>query len=208
MTSSEAMNPSCFGSVSSPAAGSSRDPDSDVLGLVRSGDVTAALRWLMQRHGASVYRYCREALRDATLADDVHQQVFIAVFRDLPRFAGRSTVRTWLFAIARNRVLDAVKARGRVRVRIEEAEVAEALDPRPLPDDLVDDLRLREALVASLGELDEHVRTAVLLHYQQGFTFDEMAEICGEKPGTLGARVARALPRLRASIQSRLGSSR
>jgi DNA-directed RNA polymerase specialized sigma24 family protein len=51
------------------------------------------------------------------------------------------------------------------------------------------------------------MRTAVLLRYQQGFTFAEMARICGEKPGTLQARVARALPLLRAWIEAQTGSS-
>jgi DNA-directed RNA polymerase specialized sigma24 family protein len=51
--------------------------------------------------------------------------------------------------------------------------------------------------------LAEAARTAVLLHYQQGFTFEEMAVICGEKPGTLQARVARALKALRACVEAR-----
>jgi RNA polymerase sigma-70 factor (ECF subfamily) len=162
----------------------------------------------MRRHGAAVHRYCREALRDGALADDVHQQVFIEAFRDLPRFEGRSTVRAWLLAIARNRVLDAVRARSRAQSHIEEAECPDMADPRPLPSESIDDTRLREALVASLGKLDHDVRTAVLLRYQQGFTFEEMAEICCEKPGTLQARVARALPQLRAHIEARVGGSR
>src|SRR5262249_39612715 len=86
-----------------PARGS--DPDADVLALV-GRDTRVALHHLMQRHGRAVYRYCRIALGDAVLADDVHQQVFIEAFRDLPGFAGRSTLRTWLLGIARHRVLD------------------------------------------------------------------------------------------------------
>jgi RNA polymerase sigma-70 factor (ECF subfamily) len=182
-------------------------PDGDVLELVRGGDVTAALRRVMQRHGACVYRYCRQVLRDPMLAEDVHQQVFLDVFRDLPRFRGRSTVRTWLFAIAHHRVLDAARARRRLQAHIAEADVGDAPDPRPSPGESIDDLRLRAALGAALGELDEHVRTAVLLHYQQGFTFEEMAEICHEKAGTLHARVMRAMPLLRAGIEARIGGS-
>jgi RNA polymerase sigma-70 factor (ECF subfamily) len=181
------------------------DPDRDVLGLIGGGDVTAALRRLMQRHGPNVYRYCREALRDAALADDVHQQVFIQVFRDLPRFRGRTTVRVWLFAIARHRVLDAARARCRARAYVQEDEAADVPDPRPSPDELVEDVRLRAALAVSVDELDEHVRTAMLLRYQQGFTYEEMAEICCEKADTLRTRVARALLLLRARIESRLG---
>jgi RNA polymerase sigma-70 factor (ECF subfamily) len=187
-----------------PATTGALDADGEVRGLLANGDVMGALHHLMQRHGAAVYRYCRGALHDATLADDVHQQVFIEAFRDLPKFQGRSTVRTWLFAIARHRVLDAARARSRTQARTENAEVHEAPDPRPLAGESIDEARLREALVASLGELDPHVRTAVLLRYQQGFTFAEVAAMCGEKPGTVQARVTRALPQLRARIEAHL----
>jgi RNA polymerase sigma-70 factor, ECF subfamily len=179
-----------------------------VIDAVHRGDVVAAASRLRQRHGVAVYRYCREALRDAALADDVHQQVFLHVLRDLPRFAGRSMVRVWLFRIARNRVLDAAKRRGRTERRLVALEHVELHDLTPSPIDAIDDARLREALVASIGELDEPVRTALLLRYQQGFTFEQMAVICGERAGTLNARVTRALPRLRAKIEARLHAPR
>jgi len=180
------------------------DADDDICDLVDHGDVRGALRQLMQRHGAAVYRYCRTTLRDEALAEDVHQQVFIEAFRDLPRFEGRATVRTWLFTIARNRAIDAGRARTRRQSQLEEVEVQDAPDPRPLAGESLDDARLREALVASLDELGHDLRAAVLLRYQQGFTFEAMAEVCGEKPGTLQARVARALLQLRAHIEARL----
>ncbi|HET7506409.1 MAG TPA: RNA polymerase sigma factor [Kofleriaceae bacterium] len=181
------------------------DPDHDVLALVAAGEVAAALRHLMHRHGKAVYRYCREALRDPALADDVHQQVFIQAFRDLPRFRGRSKLRTWLFAIARNRVLDAVKVRKRAQAHLDEADLLGVPDARPPVDHALDDARLHAALIASVADLGDDVRTTVLLRYQQGFSFDEMGEIFGEKPGTLHARVARAMPVLRAGIEARLG---
>jgi RNA polymerase sigma-70 factor, ECF subfamily len=181
------------------------DPDRDIVHLIHIGAPNAALRSLMQRHGDAVYRYCRGTLRDAALADDVHQQIFIEAARDLARFAGRGALRTWLFAIARHRVLDAVKAHRRVRVHFEDRDTADAPDPNPPTWERLDEARLREALVACCSELGEHLRTAVLLRYQQGFTFEDMAEVCGEKPGTLQARVARALPKLRACIEARTG---
>jgi len=201
----DATRESIGGLVSTVAAGSRRaDPDDDVLELVAQGQVRGAVVELMQRYGDAVYRYCREALRDVTLADDVHQHVFIGAFGDLPRFQRRSTVRNWLFTIARNRVLDAAKRRRRARACIEKVEAAGAPPPAPSPTELIDETRLREALLASLGELGERARTAVLLRYQQGFSFEEMAVICREKPDTLRARVARALPQLRAGIEVRM----
>jgi RNA polymerase sigma-70 factor (ECF subfamily) len=167
--------------------------------------MTAALRRLMQRHGTPVYRYCREALHDATLADDVQQQVFIEAYRDLPKFSGRSTVRTWLFAIARHRVLDAAKSRRRAEAHVQSDDASRVADPRPNPGETIDDARLREALRHCLGQLREPVRNALALRYQQGFTFENMAEICKEKAGTLQAQVTRALPVLRTCIENRTG---
>jgi RNA polymerase sigma-70 factor (ECF subfamily) len=185
------------------------EPDGDLLSLIRRQNITDALRLLMQRHGRAVYRYCREALRDAALAEDVHQQVFMQAYRDLPRFAGRSSVRTWLFAVARHRVLDAAKARRRLQARRQAAlaevpELDDVPDSRPSPIEVLDDARLGQALVACLSELGEDARTAVLLRYHQGLSFQEMAELCGENPAVLHARVSRALRRLRTQIEARI----
>jgi RNA polymerase sigma-70 factor (ECF subfamily) len=186
------------------AAGRAGDPDADILAQLDLGDTDGALRRLMARHGAAVYRYCCEALRDDSVVDDVHQQIFVAAYRDLPRFRRQATVRIWLFAIARHRVLDAVKKRRNTQRWFDGSVATDAPDPRPSPAESLDAARLRQALAASLGELPADTRTAVLLHYQQGFTYAEMAEICGVHAGTLYARVARALPLLRRRIESRM----
>lgn len=188
----------------------STDPDSDVVELVANADMTGALRRLMQRYGTAVYRYCREALRDAALADDTQQQVFIQVFRDFHRFHQRSTVKTWLFAIARNRVLDAAKARRRAQAHFEhdsQAEARKVPDRRPAPADTLDDVQLHRALIDCVDKLTDSTRAAVLLRFQQGFTFEEMAKICDERPGTLQAKVTRALPILRDCIEATTGGA-
>jgi len=182
------------------------DRDVDLLVLVDRGDTRAALHGLMLRHGRAVYRYCRIALGDPVLAEDIHQQVFIAAFRDLPGFGRRSTLRTWLFGIARHRVLDAAKHRRRSRAGLDADAGVSLEDPRPAAGDRLDDAQLQAALASHLAALEEPVRTAVLLRYQQGLTYEEMAEICGERAGTLQARVSRAVRRLRDLLAGPSGS--
>lgn len=157
------------------------DPDGDIVCLINAGDLNTALRSLMQRYGTAVYRYCRAALRDPVLADDVHQQVFMEAHRDLAKFAGIAMLRTWLFAIARHRVVDAVRSRRRALAHIEDCSMTDTPDLNPAPGERIDDARLHQALLASFGDLSEDLRTAVLLRYQQGLTFEDMAEICDEK---------------------------
>jgi RNA polymerase sigma-70 factor (ECF subfamily) len=176
------------------------DPDEDVLDLVHKGELTEALQHLMRRHGRTVYRYCRVALNDAVFAEDVHQQVFYEAFRDLPSFAGRSSLRTWLLGIARHRVLDAANRRQRTESHASVDMTADLPDPRPSPGEALDDARLVAALATCVAELDEPIRTAILLRYQLGLTYEEMAQICDEHPGTLQARVTRAVRQLRDRI--------
>jgi RNA polymerase sigma-70 factor (ECF subfamily) len=188
------------------AAAHGLDPDADILQLARAADRDAALRLLMTRHGDAVYQLVRGVVGDDARADDVHQRVFLEAHRDLPQFQSRSTLRWWLFKIARNRAIDAIRQVRRDQARAGSVEEsAEVVDPGPLPGELIDDARLQEALAACLAQLPERTRAAMLLKFQQGFTFEEMAAQSGEKPGTLQARVARALPVLRACIERATG---
>ena len=180
--------------------------DADVLAAVDAGDPRAAVRLLMARYGGAVYRFCRQMVGDDALADDVHQQTFVQAFRDLPRFERRSTVRTWLFGIARHRALDALKIekrRGR-RFPLDEEPGAEETADDPSALERISQAELAAALERCLEELAPAVKSAVLLRYREGFRFEEMAGMAGEKPGTLQARVARALPVLRKCLERRL----
>src|SRR5262245_33382462 len=152
----------------------------------------------MQAYGTGIFRHCRAMVGSDDLATEVHQQVFIQAFRDLGTFSRRSTFRTWLYAIARHRCLDALKLGRRFRRRFLLApRLPELADPARGPDqDLVARAEV-ERLERAVASLKPTVRAAVLLRFQEGMTFEEMAEICHEAAGTLQARVARALPVLR-----------
>lgn len=181
--------------------------DGDVLDLIAAGELEEALERLMDRHGEAMHRYCCTALSCEALADDVLQKVFIEAYRDLRSFSGRSTLRAWLFGITRHRVLDEKRVTKRSLQRQRQLKGDGAPDPRPLAAEQIDDEQLRLALLGCVSELGEHVRNALLLRFQQGFSFEEMAEICKEKAGTLQARVARALPVLRECIETRSGGT-
>ncbi|MEO7733810.1 MAG: RNA polymerase sigma factor [Kofleriaceae bacterium] len=171
-----------------------------MLVLVKQDNLSDATRLLMERYGTAMFRYACAEVRDPALADDVRQVVFIEAHRDLRRFAGDSTLRVWLFGIARHRVLDAVKKRRRIQRHYEDADGTDAVDPYQSPGESIDDARARCLLYQCLDKLNDKSRIAVLMHYLMGFTFEEMARICGEKPGTLHARVTRALHQLRVLI--------
>lgn len=176
-------------------------PEDEAREALARGDNRAALTILMTAYGRDLHRHCFQVLRDRDLADDVHQTVFVQAYRDLPRFAGRSSLRTWLFGIARHRCLDAMKIGARWRRRFVRAEpLPDAADERPGADAALAESGEVSALVAALAGLSIDTRIAVLLRFREGLTYEEIGAVCGERATTVQARVARALPRLRAAL--------
>lgn len=168
-------------------------------------DRKQTLSILMTNYGDALFRYCK-LLLPPHLAADVHQQIFVEAYRDLPGFEGRSSFRTWLYSIARHRCLDALKAERRWWGRMSpEGLPPDAEDPRPSPLELLDRQELVEALESCLRGLNPNVQIAVALRYVEGFSYTEMSKVCGELPGTLQQRVARALPVLRQCVEAKVG---
>jgi DNA-directed RNA polymerase specialized sigma24 family protein len=97
-------------------------PEDEAREARARGDHRGALTILMHAYGRDLHRHCFQVLRDRDLADDVHQTVFVQAYRDLPGFAGRSSLRTWLYGIARHRCLDAMKIGARWRRRFVRAD--------------------------------------------------------------------------------------
>ncbi|HEV8582923.1 MAG TPA: RNA polymerase sigma factor [Thermoanaerobaculia bacterium] len=184
--------------------GSPADPEQSVLAALDRRDPEEALGILMRAYGTAVYRFCRQMVGDDDLAQEVHQMTFVQAFEGLPKFGRRSSLRTWLFGIARHRCLDLLKMNRRRHKRF--GPIEEAPD-QPEPGDSVED-RLAErsraqALESCLRTLNPRIRTAVLLRYQQGLSYPEIARISDEKAPALQLRVARALPVLRRCLEEK-----
>lgn len=186
------------------AAGSPHDAaEARALAALARGDFRAALTVLMDTYGADIYRFCRHFSGDAQLAEDLRQVVFMQAFEALPQFSQRSTLRAWLYGIARNRCLDAAKGRRRWRKRFQltDAPAEHAAAPAPDPTDL-DQPGLHRALAHCLDRLDAELRTLVLLRYHEELSYAELAQSFAAQPATLQARVARAMPKLRRCVHA------
>jgi RNA polymerase sigma-70 factor (ECF subfamily) len=180
------------------------DVEGEALAALDRSDRRGALTILMRGYGDAVFQFCRRNLRDAASAEDVHQQVFIQAYEDLPRFSRRSGLKTWLFGIAHHRCLDAAKGNRRFLARFTSSdEAGSPEDPASPPDAGLVQRVVENAVSQCLGALAPAARSAISLRYTDGFTYEEMAAICGEKAGTLQARVARALPAVKRCLESR-----
>jgi RNA polymerase sigma-70 factor, ECF subfamily len=151
------------------------------------GDPLAAAT-LVRETQSDVWRLCA-ALGDRDTADDLTQETYLRAFGALHRFEGRSSVRTWLLAIARRVCADAVRSRRRRRLTL----VRETTDLELLaPDRRGDSVGEAAAVSDLLTRLDPDRREAFVLTQLLGLSYAEAAEVAGCPVGTIRSRVARA----------------
>jgi len=148
----------------------------------RDGDAAAAAAFVHATQ-AEVWRFVA-ALVDRSSADDLAQETYLRAFRALPRYAGRSSARTWLLGIARRVCADHI--RHLVRWRRLDARLAAEV-PTHMPDPV-------ELLVTGelLRRLPENWRSAFVLTQVLGLSYAEAAQAEQVPVGTIRSRVARA----------------
>jgi RNA polymerase sigma-70 factor (ECF subfamily) len=168
------------------------------------GDRRAALEDLMDTHGDAVLRYCICKLGDHEVAEDARQQTFLEALRDFDRVEPRS-LGAWLFGIAKNRCLDAIRSQQRHASRIENDEeaVMNTHDPGSGPSARIEHAQSTAALEECLQSLQPEVRMAVRMRYHTDLTYEELAVQLSSTPGALQMKVARALAKLRECLESK-----
>jgi RNA polymerase sigma factor (sigma-70 family) len=180
------------------------DAEHDALAALDRGSPAEALAVLMRAYGTAVYRYCRRMVADDDLAQEVHQMTFIKAYESLERFGRRSSLRTWLFGIARHRCLDLLKMDRRRRNRFDPLDEAPDLSgPAASAEDLLTERARNRLLADCLGSLAPRARDTLLLRFQQGLSYPEMALLTDEKAPALQIRVTRALPLLRRCLEEK-----
>lgn len=148
------------------------------------------------RHGSDLLGFAVNALRDRGLAEDCVQETFTRAWRSRARFDPlRASERTWLFAIARNVVVDAARARTR-RPVLSVADVGETRDVGP-ESDRVDD---HVTMVWALAQLSEEHRRVVVAVRLEGLTYAELADRDAVPVATLRTRMFHALRSLRSVL--------
>lgn len=169
---------------------SDAQPDQDVVELVRGERFRPAFERLLARYENKVMRLAWSFLPDRSQAEDAAQETFLKVWRALPKYDGRASFSTWIYAIARNVCRDRIR-RGirRPTVSLEEpahgvAAESEAAS-RKDPSATMDVHRL-------LAELPAVQRQVLTLYYLEGQSYEDVARQMEMKLGTVKSHIHRA----------------
>jgi len=169
-----------------------REVPDDVLARRAGLGDRRAFADLVDRHGPALYRYARRMLDDPRDTEDCVQEAFVAAWTALPHFEGRSTLRTWLFAITAHKVRSLQRRRPRTALPLPFAPDDE-VDRRAVdPQRSAEDADLLEALNVALRELPPGPRSTWLLREVEGLTYDQIAEVAGTTTSTVRGQLHRA----------------
>jgi RNA polymerase sigma factor (sigma-70 family) len=175
--------------------------DRALVALVCSSD-PAALEALYGRYGRACYGLARRILTDEQLAQDVVQEVFLAVWRDAGRFdATRGGFSTWLLSMTHHKAVDSVRREENLRKRRTSADVLETTESEaPKVDEAVWSLVRRERVREALKGLPGPQREALALAYFGGYTQREIAGLTATPLGTVKTRMLAGMRRMKESL--------
>ena len=168
-------------------------PDNELIRQIAEGDQNA-LRMLVRRHEQRIHRFIRRIVSDPGLSEDVASETFFAVWQQAKLFENRSSVATWLLAIARYKALS---ARARLTGQCALAEVEDTLvDPTEAPDEVLAREGCLKLLRRCLVLLPAEQERLIQLVYYQEKSLKEAARIVGIPENTAKSRMFLARKKL------------
>ncbi len=173
-----------------------------------------SLEILIERYLKPIYNFVYQYVRGLDEAEDITQEVFVKAWRNLKKFNPKKShfvkignrqgksFKAWLFTIARNTSIDAIRKKKSIPFSEFENEegknvlIDKLIDPTPSANKISEQLDLARILTTAIEKLSSKYRLVLSLRYNDNFTFQEIAESLGESPNTIRSRHRRALTHL------------
>lgn len=173
--------------------------DGQLLARIAQGDQEAVAA-LYQRLERPLFAFLVKTLRDREAAADVLNDTMLDVWRQAGRFEGKSSVATWIYAIAHHKAISWLRRRREVELNEEAA--AEIADEAPLADARMAEADVATAIARLMERLSVDHRVVLQLAYFQEFSVSQIAEILDCPENTVKTRMFYARQRLKALLEA------
>ena len=178
--------------------------------LINKALVGSQRSWvkLVQRHEREVYNYCLRMTRNSSDAMDLLQEVFLAVYRNLPSYRGDGQFRGWLLRITYTRTMDFMRTRMRSPQLVADDAAEEEMLTYPSPEANNPDHTYQQYdqnyhIHQTLAALPPEQRIVVELKFFQHLTFEEISQQTHIPVNTLKSRLYAALQKLKIQLEDR-----
>jgi RNA polymerase sigma factor (sigma-70 family) len=160
-----------------------------------------AFRQLVETHQRLVHAMVGRLVHDGTEQEDLCQEIFIQVYRNIHRFDFRSRLSTWIARIAYLQAINYVQRQRRSGPPPLSDELAELSAPEHNPEQELVKTDLAAYINLLIGHLPPAYQTAINLYYLQEFSLPEISQITGLPEGTLKSQLSRARALLKEKLQ-------
>jgi len=174
------------------------DINQELIGLCIRGDRVAQYR-LYKQYSRTMYNLCMRMVPDKSEAEDLLQEAFVKMFRELPSFRGQSTLGAWLRRIVINQCLNHIRKKRPVFVALDDREVPEIPDQDFSFNDISAD-EIHQAIM----RLPEGARVVCVLHLLEGYRHADIAGMLGISESTSKSQYRRAVNLLQECLTKKM----
>lgn len=173
--------------------------DKDILIRAKAGDLEA-FEYILSFYEKAIYNYCLRILKNSPNALDATQETFIKVFIHRKEIDPEKNIKTWIFTIATNTAYDFLRSKKRKQeVSLDEENETIANIKAYYPQEgLLSDVE------KALEEINSEYKRVLLLFYQQGFEYKEIAEILEMPINTVKTHISRGKEQLKERLKNYL----
>ncbi|MDE2031351.1 MAG: RNA polymerase sigma factor [Patescibacteria group bacterium] len=162
---------------------------------------------LVHRYTTLIYNFAYRLTGDISYAEDITQETFIKVWKNIHKYNSGYTFKTWIFTIARNTATDFLRKRKLILFSNLDTPddntsfESNIEDKEALPEESLIKLEDAEYLNKVLEQLPKNYQSVLVLHYQNDLTFEEIGKIMDKPPNTVKSWHRRSLMKLREILE-------
>jgi len=165
-------------------------------------DTPEAFDELVHRYLKPIYNFLYSMSKDREVADELTQETFLKVWKNLKKFQSDKNFKVWLYAIARNVLIDWF--RKKKNINFSQLDISEEvlfedtlIDLEPLPPEIFERQEIMTELESALETISPNQKLIISLHDREDLTFEEIAEITKKPTNTVKSQYRRGILALR-----------
>jgi len=177
--------------------------DEQILTMIKSsGNPERGYRMLMNTYQRPLYNHIRRLVQSHDDADDILQNTFVKVFRNISNFEERSSLYTWIFKIASNEAYTFINKHNRYAAFLNNGESSAELESKTVPTAQINGEQIREMLSLAMESLPMKQKQVFSLRYFEEMDYRQMSEVLETSEGALKASFHHAVKKIETFIKS------
>jgi len=186
------------------------ESDEQLIQLFDKGNIKA-FDSLYARYKQAIYHYFLRQVHSKSIADELHQDVWLNIIKSPSRFNHNASFKTWLYKVAHNRLIDHYRHNSKQALSLVQSTSSdqnsekEAIVATDRPDESLHEHQLKQALLQAVASLPEEQKEVFLLHEKSGLTLREIAQVTDSSFESTKSRLRYAVKKLHNHMTQHMG---